>query len=408
MEQNATLILLKHGNEEKEKRLEFLDKRLKELQSELEMISEKFKATSKENQDFSHENEKISLELYDAQLLLDKQTLKIAELQSNLNDLETIKTQLTLEREANRRMKIDLDLLQTNHDDQTTEMAKSREKEMELLQLNKELTETVVKLKNECSLSNSKNLAISLENETIKKDKKYYDDIISSLKKELEEEVARKADERQLMVKHISEKTLLAESLQKKLDCALDDFDAAKKKHSQSIKELNREIVQLRKKCDNYEAQLEKFTRNEGESSPTNANNKERDTQMTSTENSSSHASDSDSQSTHNEIPATFQNQEPSKKTLIDRIVRLQHAIARLNEKVDFLENHSANLVGELQKKSKLINYYMLREKSGALSSVKSDKNKVTNKYTFYFFLQFLLCVKYFNNLKIILFYRLN
>lgn len=72
-----------------------------------------------------------------------------------------------------------------------------------------------------------------------------------------------------------------------------------------------------------------------------------------------------------------FQMQEPSKKTLIDRIVKLQHAMARQTEKVDFLENHAAQLVGELQKKSKLINYYMLREKAGALSSSKSDKHKV-------------------------------
>lgn len=380
MEQNATLILLKHGNEEKEKRIEFIEKRLKDLQHDFDLTSDKLKTTSRENQKFSQENEKIAVELNDAQLLLDKQTLKIAELQSNLNDLETMKTQLTLEREANRLMKIDLDLMQTNYEDQSAEMLKSREKEMELLQLNKELTETVVKLKNECSLSNSKNIAISLENETIKKDKKYYDDIISNLRKELDEEITRKAEERQLMTKHITDKTLLAESLQKKLECALDDFEAFKKKHSQSVKELNREMIHLRKKCDNYEAQLEKH-KNGAENSTTTVidkdKDKERETTMTSTENSSSHASDSDSQSTHNEFSGSLQTQEPSKKTLIDRIVRLQHAIARLNEKVDFLENHSANLVVELQKKAKLINYYMLREQSGALSSSRSDKNKV-------------------------------
>lgn len=54
--------------------------------------------------------------------------------------------------------------------------------------------------------------------------------------------------------------------------------------------------------------------------------------------------------------------------------------MARQAEKVDFLENHAAQLVGELQKKSKLINYYMLREKTGALSSSKSDKHKVSFK----------------------------
>lgn len=307
MEQNATLILLKHGNEEKERRIEMLEKKLRDLHSEFEILSENFRKSSKENQGFSMENDRLQHELIDAQTLLDKQTLKIAELQSNLNDLESMRTQLILEKETNRKNKLEIEILQGNYDDQSVEIRNVREKENELLQLNIDLTEAVVKLKNECSMSSSKCMSLSLENEAIKKDKKYYDDIISELRKELQDEINKKLEERQLMARHISEKTLLAENLQKKLDSALGDLEAVKNKHSQSVKELNREVVQLRKKCDHYEAQVEQNRVNGSctNSVPGNSNGTEREKEgvATSTENSSSHASDSDSQSTHNEFP---------------------------------------------------------------------------------------------------------
>lgn len=66
----------------------------------------------------------------------------------------------------------------------------------------------------------------------------------------------------------------------------------------------------------------------------------------------------------------------PSKKHLVERILRLQQASARQAEKIDFLENHTLSLVAELQKKSKVVQYYMLRDQTGALTSSKSDQNK--------------------------------
>lgn len=61
---------------------------------------------------------------------------------------------------------------------------------------------------------------------------------------------------------------------------------------------------------------------------------------------------------------------------MVERILRLQQASARQTEKIDFLENHSLALVAELQKKSKVVQYYMLRDQAGALTSSKSDVNK--------------------------------
>ena len=47
--------------------------------------------------------------------------------------------------------------------------------------------------------------------------------------------------------------------------------------------------------------------------------------------------------------------------------MRLQNEIVRKSEKIDFLENHQAQLVEELKKKSKLLHHYLLREQAGNL-----------------------------------------
>lgn len=65
------------------------------------------------------------------------------------------------------------------------------------------------------------------------------------------------------------------------------------------------------------------------------------------------------------------------KQALIEHIVKLQRISARKSEKIDFLEEHVNNLVAELQKKSRLLHNYILREQSGTLSSNSMDNNKV-------------------------------
>lgn len=226
-------------------------------------------------------------------------------------------------------------------------------------------------------------LAIELENTNIKKDKKYYDDIIEGLEKESTAEKQQRNEERLLMTKHISERTKQAETLQKQLDLVTGDMQALKKKHSQTVKELTRETNQLRKKVEHLETKLQTTSNNSATISSESETEKDH-----SKSDSVSINSDSDSLHQHpiqagNNVGDSSTNHhhslnlgEPSKKTLIERILKLQHATARQAEKIDFLENHSATLVAELQKKSKLIQDYMLREQSGALASAKSDKNK--------------------------------
>lgn len=68
---------------------------------------------------------------------------------------------------------------------------------------------------------------------------------------------------------------------------------------------------------------------------------------------------------------------EVDKTLLVERIVRLQKALARKQEKMEFMEDHMKQLVEEIRKKTKILQSYALREESGALSSEASDNNKV-------------------------------
>lgn len=68
------------------------------------------------------------------------------------------------------------------------------------------------------------------------------------------------------------------------------------------------------------------------------------------------------------------------KQTLIEHIVKLQRISAKKSEKIDFLEEHVNTLVAELQKKSRLLQSYILREQTGTLTSNAMDNNKVYNK----------------------------
>lgn len=203
--------------------------------------------------------------------------------------------------------------------------------------------------------------ALTTESEILKKERLEFDNKYNALESKLEEEVKQKNEERQLLTKHISEKTKLYEITKTKFENALGDLEAAKKKHSQVIKELNRELQKLKRLDDNR-------SRNSSQSLE-----------------SSKHVINSDSESSSDIVSSSVPTpppqmdtliQEPSKQHLIDRILRLQKAAVRQTEKIDFLENHTMSLVAELQKKSKLVQYYMIRDQAGALTSLKSDQHK--------------------------------
>lgn len=248
---------------------------------------------------------------------------------------------------------------------------KLRLREEELLSINQELTECVAGLQNELSRHKSTSMALTLENATIGKEKRSFDEKLEALEKELKEEKRLRVEETVRLEGELSDRRTLVESLELKLETALGDMDALRNKHNQSLKEFNRELMLAQKKC----AKLEQLRVGDNSDCNSLKSDNASDSESVSRNGheivSSGHARKASDASLPGVAIA-----EPSKQSLIDRIVRLQQANAKQTEKLDFLENHSATLVSELQKKSKLVHYYMMRDQSGALVSAKSDKHK--------------------------------
>ena len=60
--------------------------------------------------------------------------------------------------------------------------------------------------------------------------------------------------------------------------------------------------------------------------------------------------------------------------------MKLQKAMARKMEKEEFYEEHVAQLVAELQKKNRIIDYFVGKEEAGTMGDGRSDAAKVRNK----------------------------
>lgn len=308
-ETEAQVILLKHSCDEKEKEKNSLMAKVVQLATDLDDVRQKYSRISIDHEKLLADNainvEKLQgYELLNAEQTreLELLTVKLAEAEIWLEDQQKVI-------ENNQNVLSEMAEIKENFQEQMIEIGKVRSKEESLLTFIKDLTEKSVDLENKLLLSNSKAAALVLENEKIKR---IYDDHRQILI-ELEEEIVncrqKHKEELDAMNELIYAQKHENESSREKLDFVLGDLDATKRKHSQIVKELNREVISLREKLDpKYREVLDQ--------------------------------------------PIREEVKEPSKKALIDRIVKLQRTLARQTEKIEFLENHCAALINELKSKS--------------------------------------------------------
>lgn len=221
------------------------------------------------------------------------------------------------------------------------------------------------------------------------------------LENQLSAEALEKNEERVLLAKHLSEKTKLYEVTKAKLENVQGDFEATQHKHATLVKELQRELQKYKRGvgdlkpstasiisyCSNCQQALNGFGQEvppQQQQLPLRTHSRTSSHGSLQNGNGSRRASESsESETVASSVTAVQQSQQPdlqavpSKKVLVERILRLQQATARQTERIEFLENHTAALVAEVQKKSKVVQHYMLRDQTaGALTSSKSDQNK--------------------------------
>ncbi|XP_060653616.1 coiled-coil domain-containing protein 186 [Drosophila nasuta] len=397
MEFEANTILLKH---EIMRKTEALDKLTKEQQKQ----AEAFKELQQQLQDINASHGQLTDEFKELQeqhssveAAYSDELLKTAKLHGQVAELQLLRTQNTineekLAEEQKLREKLEANALETEAD-----LEQLQQKKQELLSINKEMSEVIVQLQNNISLAEAKAQGLEAENKLMKQEKHGYDIKYGELENQLSVESAEKNEERLLLAKHLSEKTKLYELTKAKLDNVQGDFEATQHKQATLVKELQRELQKYKRGvvetkpimpyCSNCQQALNGYN----QETPPQHQQQPLQVQRTHSRSSSHGSSRRASESSESETVASSvtttqqpQNQAPpelqavlSKKVLVERILRLQQATARQTERIEFLENHTAALVAEVQKKSKVVQHYMLRDQTaGALTTTKSDQNK--------------------------------
>lgn len=333
-EQGAQMIMMKHMIDEKDRQIEQLQKKLSELQSEFATVFEKKENLSKDFELEKEKSQRLQDKLNELETAIMERTRAYEDLQSTLELSESSLNSQRSENEAMIKSINELKYIEECYKDQSEEMAVLRKKEDEYLALLKDLTEKCVLVENKLTLANSKSSALLIDNERLNKDHKAKIKLLKEMEDELVKMKSKHTDEIKLFNRILADEKNHSEVLRNKLDNVIGDLEASKNKHSQVVKELNRELVALRKRSNESSPSADSGFGTDGEHrAPKQA------------------AAPSSSNSNTNGTTAS-DSQEPSKKALIDRIVKLQRQLAKQTEKIEFLENHCVALYNELKAKT--------------------------------------------------------
>lgn len=297
--------------------------------------------------------------------IINRQKAEIQNLLDKVKVVAQLQEQHHRDEQELNSLKEEIDSLNAVITDFQKDIDGSRKRESELLVFTEKLTSKNAQLQSE---TNSFQMQLDklvyseteLQNQ-LELMKQAKDELASKLQKE--EELHRN-NVQMLQAEVTSQQKELAD-LNTQADELKDELVTQKRKHAANLKDLTKQLQQARRKLDqfengNYDKEVSSMGSRSSSSGSLNARSSNEDR---SPENSGSVAVD--------HFP------EVDKTILIERIVRLQKAHARKNEKMEFMEDHIKQLVEEIRKKTKIIQSYILREEAGTLSTEASDFNKV-------------------------------
>lgn len=160
----------------------------------------------------------------------------------------------------------------------------------------------------------------------------------------------------------LNEKIIRVQQLTQQLQEEQVDHAALKKKHLATIKELKHELSSLRKQTDSQSVHGPLAPPASGDSVPSTSS-RSRASSLNSLDRATTVSRDNDcALSTQLSAEANTVQQ-----VMIDKIITLQKRLARRNDKIEFLEEHVKHCLEELQKKTKIIQHYALREEASLL-----------------------------------------
>ncbi|PNF15355.1 hypothetical protein B7P43_G00995 [Cryptotermes secundus] len=375
-EQQAKLILERHEREDKEETHRQLQHEVDNLKRKHQLIIDENNLLSIKVQNLEKERLEYEQNLSKLKRLSDRQRQDVVDLQAQVAEMESLKMQLQHEQEKLGASHGEVERLRLSNAELQQDMAACREREAELLDYTQKLTEKNVRLQLEFSATEAKAQLLECEQGPLQRQIGELENRVSSLSQQLEKEQQQRQDENQLLARHLAEQTQRADVLAQELEDQKDENHVLRRRQASALKELMKDLQHCRKRLDLYESSSGSNSIGQGSraSSCNSLNTVEGSTVNTNSSKTSAGGQISPGDSTSNQVSPPL---EPDRQALIEKIVKLQRANARKTEKLGFLEEHTSQLVAELQKKTRIVQYYIMREQSGALSSASMDQNKL-------------------------------
>ncbi|KAM9549308.1 coiled-coil domain-containing protein 186 isoform 2-T3 [Guaruba guarouba] len=341
------------------KELEDLKRTFKEGMDELRTLRTKVKC-------LEDERLRTEDELSKYKEIINRQKSEIQNLLDRVKTVDRLQDQHQRDEQEINALKEEVDGFNSLIADLQKDIEGSRKRESELLIFTEKLTSKNAQLQSENNSLQSQVDKLSYSERELQNQlecvQQTKDDLATRLQKEQDQ---RKLEVETLQAQLASEQEELA-TLKTLTDELKDELATQKRKHAANLKDLAKQLQLARRKLDqmengNYDKEVSSMGSRSSSSGSLNARSSNEDRSPENT--GSSVAVDS--------FP------EVDKAVLVERILRLQKAHARKNEKMEFMEDHIKQLVEEIRKKTKIIQSYILREEAGTLSSEASDFNKV-------------------------------
>jgi len=379
--------------------------------AELDTLRKKHKETINENNELSikvQNNEKELLK-YESNLselkeTVAKQKTEIVDLYSKCAELESVKLQIVGESEKVAARDLEVNRLRAEAVEVLADMANCRRKEGELLEYTQKLTDKNVFLQSEFSSVEARAAALEDEHGKIVANLARAETKLGEVVGQLELETSKRREETEMLARKLAERVRAVEVANQQVIDTNNDLEVVKRQNIARVKELTKELNLTKRKLDNIEKSGGR------ESSPglssssrcSSSSSLHKEVERVDLSPSSGHSpsnlavlgtngvSRKVSQvslqepvhdSRHREVSGGSVNslQLPdTQQLLVEKIVKLQRACARRQEKLDLLEEHVEQLMNEIKKKNRLIQNYFMGLETGALVSEESDIHKAT------------------------------
>ncbi|EFO84408.1 hypothetical protein CRE_19928 [Caenorhabditis remanei] len=375
-----------------ERRLQESDQHLEKLRtSQLDMAT-KFEESSRENTDLLSK-----IDILQDQLSLEEDRRKLCEEQiERLKGVESF-----VESSSHRIEETEKEKMTAEEEKEQAELEASemRSQVENMLKLTQELTERNMELHRKLKLEEDK-VSVSTSNSTIEKltaeltesyetcksfeekSQKLMEEL-ENLKLEVSKPVTLESLEENFYRDKYEECAKKLEEIEAKLAEEKNNFSAYKKKANASLKELKSELSGYRKTNGHGDSG------NGGHgggglvpptSSDPSMSSRSRNSSITSIDRVTSNSREEDASSAAGEEARRQENEEQKQniqQVMIDKIVILQRKLARRTEKCEFLEEHVRQCLEELQKKTKIIQHFALREEASLLMPSEESMEKV-------------------------------